>query len=111
MTSEQRLTVSASHLGLSFSSFASLALIHRCASQSSVIFLSLEESLGYVLFPENRRENTRKRNYIKSKNRKKMNENKNRFKINKLFLFVTSDSFYLFISSKDQIILKYINFN
>ena len=40
-----------------------------------------------------------------------MNENKNRFKINKLFLFVTSDSFYLFISSKDQIILKYINFN
>ena len=98
MTSEQRLTVSASHLGLSFfSSFASLALIHRCASQSSVIFQSSEETLGYVLFPENTRENTRKRNYIKRKNGKKMKENKIRFKINKLLLFVTLNSFYLFI--------------
>ena len=45
-------------------------------------------SLGYVWFPENMRENVREN--IKRKSRRKK-----RFKINKLFLYAISNSFYL----------------
>ena len=49
------------------------------------------------LVPENLRENIRERKYKgKVEGKKKWRKIKNRLKIDKLFFFVTSNSFYLF---------------
>ena len=53
--------------------------------------------LGYVWFPENLRENARERKYKgKIEGKKKWRKIKNGLKVDKLFLFFTSNSFYLF---------------
>ena len=64
--------------------------------------------LGHVWFPKNLRENVKKR--------KKIKENENWFKFNKLFLYVSSNLFYLFFSIIERLnnlkIYKFqINFN
>ena len=53
--------------------------------------------LGYVWFSKNLRENARERKYKgKIEGNKKWRKIKNGLKVNKLFLFFTSNSFYLF---------------
>ena len=52
---------------------------------------------GYIWFSENLRKNVRERKYkekVKKKNEKM--KKKNILKVNKLFVFTTSNSFYLF---------------
>ena len=53
--------------------------------------------LGYVWFSENLRENARERKYKgKIERKKKWRKIKNWLKVDTLFLFFTSNSFYLF---------------
>ena len=61
-----------------------------------VLFFSFN-NLGYVWFSENLRENARERKYKeKIEGKKKWRKIKNGLKVDKLFLFFTSNSFYLF---------------
>ena len=68
---------------------------------------ALRKNIVYVWFLENLRKNANK----KKIERKKIKEYKNKFKFNKLFLYVFSNSFYLFLSTIIRLnTLKYINF-
>ena len=61
------------------------------------VHLSGKPPLGYVWFSENLRENVRERKYKgKIEGKKKWKKIKNGLKVDKLFLFFTSNSFYLF---------------
>ena len=64
---------------------------------SSSIDTKKLKPLGYVWLSENLRENARERKYKgKIEGKKKWRKIKNGLKVDKLFLFFTSNSFYLF---------------
>ena len=61
------------------------------------ISFSLTWTFGYVWFSENLRENAREIKYKgKIEGKKKWRKIKNGLKVDKLFLFFTSNSFYFF---------------